>query len=81
MIKLGRQINDSMPSNVFKRAVSILSKLNCTDISEIDNSVTDGTKTDRTKKVAILCILKPNIDDTRESIELIKLFEKEGNIR
>jgi len=81
MIKLGRQINDSMPSNVFKRAVSILSKLNCTDISEIDNSVTDGTKTDRTKKVAILGITyKPNIDDTRESpiIELIKLFEKEG---
>jgi len=66
MIRLGRQINDSMPMHVLERAKAIL-----TGVPETISQM----------KVTILGIsYKPNIDDTRESpiIELINLFEKES---
>jgi len=81
IIKLGRQINDSMPFNVFKRATAILSGQANNGTNGIENSAICNLTTSGTKKIAILGITyKPNIDDTRESpiIELIKLFEKEG---
>jgi len=82
IIKLGRQINDNMPFNVFKRATDILSGQCHECINEHKNvSENDNTVSEKIKKVAILGITyKPNIDDTRESpiIELIKLFEKDG---
>lgn len=67
LIKLGRIINDSMPMYVFQKAKIILSQT-----PEVAGR----------KKVTILGIsYKPNVDDTRESpiIELINLFEEEGN--
>ena len=82
IIKLGRQINDNMPFNVFKRATDILSG-QCHECINVHKNVSenDNTVSEKIKKVAILGITyKPNIDDTRESpiIELIKLFEKDG---
>ncbi|HHV96991.1 MAG TPA: UDP-N-acetyl-D-mannosamine dehydrogenase [Clostridiaceae bacterium] len=64
IIKLGRQINDSMPYNVFKRAIEILSEKDSHCIKVAILGIT----------------YKSNIDDTRESpiIELIKLFEEDG---
>ncbi|NLC67666.1 MAG: nucleotide sugar dehydrogenase [Clostridiaceae bacterium] len=66
LIKQGRLINDSMPMHVFRRAKSILER-----IQEPCGK----------KKVTILGIsYKPNVDDTRESpiIKLVNLFEEEG---